>query len=332
MRIFEQALRLSQNDGFLHFQHILTQKIYDALGKGYADKNYEVPLVGKAADAINGENYGGIRIVAKKIHGNTSMATFNYRAVEKSRELGDTVIISLITDGPERLFQKISIVQNKRDRNSRWEVDPVQLFLLKNFPPIKRGTGVCKPFDGTIFRNNSGTLGCYGLFSEPGDLTMISAPAVAEILRNKQYLSPSDIYCPPEIDLFRNGTTAGNSQLGMPFTHLHPKEIMMYLDRIHPRRGWPQLALSSPAHFFGNTHFMRDTHDFVRNWTQFNFGEPTISQGRVVNEALDDFATRLLMMAGFDNLHMNREINHKFDFVIEPGVLLVNYMDIDRFR
>ena len=51
--------------------------------------------------------------------------------------------------------------------------------------------------------------------------------------------------------------------------------------------------------FLSHTHFARDTHDFIRSWTQLNLGEPTVVLGSVLNPAVDAFSNFMMRKAGF---------------------------------
>lgn len=110
-----------------------------------------------------------------------------------TKELGDMAIITLVTDKSERLLQKVCVVQNKKQRDGHWHINPEQLYLLKNFPPFSGSKGIFRRSKDITFRNSSGCLGCYALFFAPGEMILTSAPALTEMLRGKRSISRANI-------------------------------------------------------------------------------------------------------------------------------------------
>ena len=177
--------KLLKSDGFLWFQNGLVSSIYDELGRGYNSNENEVALVTNLVKATNNKRYGPIRTFSEKIHGSRSYVKFNYMDKPVTKELGDMAIISLITKGKQRIYQKLCIVQNKKEKGQGWEIDIEQLYLLKNFPPFSGNTGIFSGMKDIIFRNNSGCLGAFGFFDSPGELSIISGPMVTELRKGK---------------------------------------------------------------------------------------------------------------------------------------------------
>ncbi|MCL1877554.1 MAG: hypothetical protein FWF80_01720 [Defluviitaleaceae bacterium] len=52
------------------------------------------------------------------------------------------------------------------------------------------------------------------------------------------------------------------------------------------------------APFFGNYSYALDIHEFIRNFTYFNIGEPSLVCGNVANDMLFDY-TNYLMHSAF---------------------------------
>jgi hypothetical protein len=192
--------------------------------------------------SLNGKSYGPIKIYADKIHGSRSYVRFQYRDKPVTKELGDLVLISVITDRNQRLLSKITIVQNKKADKLNWVVDEEQLFLLKNFPAISGSQGLFADTSGILLQNQSGCLGSYGLFHDPGEMMFLSAPLVAELSKGKKYLSASDISLPT--NCFQGNTSGYNGFhfpfIDHPFSHI--EEMLHLWEKYYRRRPLPLLS------------------------------------------------------------------------------------------
>ncbi len=299
-RLFEAIARLSADDGFTRFQNESSHDFYQALGQGYSCNDNEVALVQRLVDAANGKLYGPIQLHANMLHGSRSYVEFNYMDKPVTKELGDMAIISIVTKGSERLFQRLCIIQNKKTNGKSWSIDQEQLFLLKNFPPFSGNKGIFKHCRDVLFRNSSGCLGAFGLMNSPGEMLFASAPLVAELQCGKKSLSMSDISIP--MDLLNESRNC--SAVHFPFLpgmhRMHPEEWFCFLEDIAHNFG----ALFGGAGIFGTRflgacRFSRDVHDWTRNWTQLNVGEITYAYDTVTNAPVDAFANALMQSAGF---------------------------------
>lgn len=297
MRLFDKIHSLSTDNGFLHFQHDLTKRMYDALGRGYVVNDNEVSLIKRVVNAVNGQSYKGVRMLATVIHGTRSYVEFNYMDKPVTKELSDMTVVTLVSNKGERLFQKVCVIQNKKDREGHWEIDQEQLYLLKNFPPFSGNKGIFKKCKDVAFRNASGTLGCYGLFSSLGEMALASAPALIEMLRGKKTLGKADLCCPGSVVGGNSTSNATPWWLGLPWHH--PKELFMFFEEFVCHYGQPFMAGAPFSGFLGCTQFARDMHDFTRNWTQLNLGEPTAALGRILSPAVDAFSNFVVRSAGF---------------------------------
>lgn len=295
-RIFNNAVRLSEDAGFFKFQNEMVQAAYDVLGQAYKANDNEVAIVTKLVNAMNGKSYNHVSVAANKIHGTRSFVEFNYRDKPTTKELGDMAIISVVTSGKERLLQRVCIIQNKKAREQTWGVDPEQLFLLKNFPPFSGNRGLFRGMGDVAFRNRSGCLGAYGLFDEPGEMMLVAAPLFAEVLRGHSAVAAGDIGITAAI----NHSSAQSAFPSSPFGHLvDPEEWYMIMREIFHRIGpfpWRGFGVGLP--FFGNVHYGRDIYDFIRAWTQINLGEYTCMDGNAINPEVDAFTNRLIRAAG----------------------------------
>jgi len=326
MRILDKVHALSIDSGFLDFQHNLTRRMYDALGQGYAADDNEVRLVKRAVDSVNGQSYRGVRVFATVIHGARSYVEFNFMDKPVTKELGDMTIITLVTDKAHRLLQKVCVIQNKKERDAHWDIDTEQLYLLKNFPPFSGNKGIFRRCRDMVFRNSSGSLGCYGLFLSPGEMILASAPVLTEMLHGKNRISHSDVGYPGTIGVESSG--AVNFPPLLPgFTWRHSKEIFLYLEQFAIRYGYPFLVGAPFRAFLGCAQFARDIHDFTRNWTQLNIGELTTSFGLVLNPTVDAFSNFVLRSAGFKDFHVELPTGKYFgdeEFEGQMAVLLLH--------
>jgi len=329
IQVLERILALSTDDGFLHFQHALSRRIYTALGHGYAGAENELSLIERMVDAVNGQSYRGVRVLATIIHGPRSCVKFDFMGKPVTKEVGDMTVVTLVTDGGIRLVQKACLIQSKKERNGHWRIDEEQLYLLKNFPPLSEGKGLFKGCQGLTFRNLSGCLGCYGLLLSPGEMILASAPALTEMLRGKKSLSHADIGVAP------GGTGAGWSGLEQPmpwwpgFPCRPPTKVYMALQELVSRYEYPMLARLLLNGFLGCSPFSRDIHDFTRNWTQLNLGEPTAVLGWIPNLAADAFSSFVLRSAGFKDLDVELPTHNLFGDREAEGHTAVMLMHMD---
>ncbi len=124
------------DDGFLDFQNRVVAEFYDALDRGFSKGENEVSLVSRLVSAADGERYGPIRLHAAMLHGTRSYVEFNYRDKPVTKELGDMILVTLVTAGRKRILQRLSIVQNKKSSGKSWPIDQEQLFLLKKLSTV----------------------------------------------------------------------------------------------------------------------------------------------------------------------------------------------------
>lgn len=331
MRLFNKVHILSTDSGFLNFQHDITRRMYDALGQGYAANDNEVSLIKRVVDAVNGRSYRGVRMFATVIHGTRSYVEFNFMDKPVTKELGDMTIITLVTDKADRLLQKVCVIQNKKERDGQWDIDPEQLYLLKNFPPFSGNKGIFRRSKDMTFRNSSGSLGCYGLFFPPGEMILASATALTEMLRGKKSVSHADVGYPGMIGV--GGSGAANTAPWWPsFPWRHPKDFYMFLEEFAMHYGYPFMAGAAFGGFLGCTQFARDIHDFTLNWTQLNIGELTTTFGSILNPAVDAFSNFVVRSAGFKDMRVELPTGNYFgdqEFEGQMAVLLM-HLDVSR--
>ncbi len=293
-RLFRKLIDYLSDNEFKKFKSGFSHKLYDCLSSGYAENDNEVSLVTKLSETINKTKYENFSFYAEKIHGSRSYVEFNYRDKPTTKELADMVIISSVSQGRDRIFQKIAFIQNKKDTNCNWQIDPEQLFLLKNFPTItgKKGIFTKSPEKEIIFHNYSKTLGNYGLFMNPGEM-ILAAASIVDSQKDNNKICLND---------FKNIGFANNTnQAFLPFLlfDYHPfidKLLHSYFRYFHHNGIIPSFGNSMP--FLNNSMLSRDLFEFIDNWTFFNIGEPTIVNGNIVNNNLHSLSNALLRASG----------------------------------
>lgn len=319
-------MRLVDNLKFRNFQNELSQKVYDALAQGYNTRSNEVALVGRLVEAVNGANFNMLKFHADKIHGPRSYVEFNYRDKPTTKEIADMVIISVASYKRERVYQKITFIQNKVDRDKKWAIDDEQLFLLKNFPKFSGNKGIFKSFSNreVVFLNHSRCLGSFGLFMNPGEMIFMSAPLLAE-LKNEKTITLEDIKV-PEAE-----TNKGNQPFFAPFLFDHPfmDEMLHYMSKSLRKFAFTPFMSGGFYPFLNNSVFSRDIYDFIRNWSQFNIGESTFAFGNVINPELDSFSNFLLRLIGIGEYVDLPESNIKEKFRNEMA-LFAMHIDLER--
>ena len=175
------------------------------------------------------------------------------------------------------------------------------------------------------FRNTSGCLGAFGLLHDPGDMILITAPLLTELMKGRKSLNISDISV-----IGDNCNASQQGGMGFPFPGIyHPKELyMMFEELCHCSRGmWPFMDGANMP-FLNNTLFTRDIYDFVRSWTQVNIGETSFSFGKVTNAVVDSLSNALLRQIGFGE-GMDLPVNQNFAEFSWEGELGVAVTHID---
>jgi len=313
---------LISDDNFLAFQDEIICKSYYELFKGYESNENEVSIVKRLIDATNKKSYGPIKIFSKKIHGSSSLVEFNCRANKTVKELGDMLVISVVTENRKRLFQRVCIIQNKKDKNERWEIDQEQLYLLKNFPKFSGKQGLFKNFINTIFKNNSGSLGAFGLFENPGEMIFLTANVLTDMLKGKKYLARTDI------GMYGKENFLNRNIFLYPFWYSPRWDEFFYywfkyLRRYNLSIDYGNLPL------FGNTFFTLDLNDFVKSWTLFNIGEYTCFLGDVINKRVDVFSNSILRAIGLRDFIDLPITNQEVEFTFESeAAIFVIHIDI----
>lgn len=313
--------KLIKSNSFKEFVNEFSFELYKTLSDGYAKNKNEVKLVTDLTNTIDGKKFDKLHFCSHKIHGTRSYVKFNYRDKSVTKELADMVIVSIIAKGRKKLLQKISFVQNKKDTNNSWHIDQEQLFLLKNFPTFSGQKGFFTKFNGKnnlVFNNNSGTLGTFGLFSNPGEMILASAGVIDSLQTNNKV----------NLNSF-NGINIANNQSSLfnntnMFLNPYLEEIFYVLHKYsgkYAHCGMFDYGLP----FLNNSIFSKDIYDFIKNWSLFNIGETSYSFGQVQDYNLENFSNFLLHSIGYNDFIDLKNSNENYKFESDIAISVVKY-------
>lgn len=286
---------LLADPSFLRFQHLMIADVYDQLGQGCSQGEGEVALVTRFADAVNGRNHRGLRLHCKKIHGSKSFVSFNFRDKPTTKELGDLVLITIVSKGRSRLLQKLCIVQNKVLRDGKTHIDPEQLFLLKNFPLFSGSRGLFRGAKDLMFLNTQGCIGTYGFFESPGEMIHVNAGNLSDALAGSASFSKATLGVMGRGELDHHD--CGRS---LPFQFPWFDDPMMH-DILHwwTRRGLPFQMIPTWAPFSSSRQTHHDLHDFCRAWVSLRIGELVYAIDHPVHVEAERLSTAILRRVGF---------------------------------
>ncbi len=315
---------LLADPGFLRFQHLAVADVYDQLGQGYAKSEGEVALVTRLAETLKGRTYKGLKLHCGKIHGSKSYVSFNFRDKPTTKELGDLVLITLVSRGRNRCLQKLCIVQNKLLRGGKAQIDLEQLFLLKNLPLFSGSRGLFRGAKDVMFLNRQKCLGAYGFFESPGELIHVNAGVLSEVIAGSASFAKSAL-----------GPAAPNDSDCLGQGHLSPFQFpwidhpMIYEKFFHHwlKRGLPLPSLSPCAPFASSRQTHHDLHDFIRAWISLRIGELVYSVDRSVDVEADAFSTTILRQIGFGEFVNLEGENLGEDFHAEL-LVMVAHLDV----
>jgi hypothetical protein len=308
-----------QDRNFRQFQNNLAREVYDTLANSYSRSANEVTIVTDLCKTINRQKFKSLRFFADKIHGSRSYVEFYNQDKPTTKELADMVIISVATRDKEIVYEKIAFVQNKKEKDGIWEIDPDQLYLLHNFPTFKGTKGLFKRnFTGEIiFQNHSDGLGNYGLFQSPGEMMLTNASTVHRLQQNCK-ISQSDIR------KYASDYNIGHSPWFPMFYHPFWKEMVCMDIKHFLKYGLPFLQFP----FLGNSAVSFNIYEIIRNWSLFNIGEVVTIEGLSIDTDLKKFSRLLLRNTGaseYINLYGD---NDQFEFDNNLAVL-VSHVNLD---
>lgn len=313
-RIFNQYYN---DPAFRGFQNDLSAKVYEVLARAYKNGDNEVKIVTDMCAAIDGTKYDRLKLFSTKIHGSRSYVEFYNKTEMTSKELADMIIISVVTENKNIVFEKTAFVQNKKESGlDHWAIDLDQLYLLKNFPTFKGTKGlVKKTFSGNvIFLNHSGALGNYGFFQAPGEMILANAEIVNRV-KNNSSLHLHDLLSKESIFISSQSFNCYIERDSYAY-HLWHRLVREYPASIHDI-GLPFLNRSGASF---------DIHEFIRNLTLFNIGELVADFDMVRDVNLSSFTQRLLHAAGLGRV-INLNVDGD-DFGDDDYIVLVAHIEI----
>ncbi|MDX2045382.1 MAG: hypothetical protein SFU87_01265 [Chitinophagaceae bacterium] len=304
---------------FRKFQNTVGREVYEVFGTSYSNADGEVRMVTDLCKSIDGKSFDRLKLYSKKIHGSRSFVEFHNQDKPTTKELADMVVIAVATSQRKIIFEKTAFIQNKKESTeANWKIDQDQLYLLHNFPTFKGAKGIFKKSFGSevIFLNQSQTLGNYGFFQSPGEMTLASALTVYK-------LQSGDTISLDEIRKFKESVATHSSGFQFPFLD-HPMwEDMFYrYFKYFPKHGLPFMNLP----FLSNSEISLNVYEFIRNWTYFNIGEVCSAFDYIVDKDLSTFTRLLLRTVGLSNF---------IDLNVEGGdldsnlTILVAHLNLD---
>jgi hypothetical protein len=276
-------------------------------------------MVTKMCDIINGKSFERLKFYTKKIHGAKSYVEFHNKTRKTTKELSDMVIISIATKNGNIIFEKTAFIQNKKESTpNKWGIDQDQLFLLHNFPTFRGSKGIFKSHfaDDVILKNNSETLGNYGLFQSPGEMILINAKSVYKLQMGNE-ISLSDI----RKNTCNNGIT--------PKNYLNPFISIPYWDELKYRR-YSQYLFSHLAFlnlpFLNNCIASFNIYEFTRNWTLFNIGELVRFDSNILDSNLSQLNNILIRELGIPSIsNLSSEMTN-FDQDLN---IIISHLELD---
>jgi hypothetical protein len=323
-RLLRHYWDLTADPDFLRFQHKLISEVYDQLGQGYALGEGEVSLVTRTADTLSRKSFNGLKLHCEKIHGTKSYVSFAFRDKPTKKELGDLILISVVSDGRKRLLQKLCIVQSKVIRDGKTHIDLGQLFLLKNFSPFSGSRGLFRGERDVMFLNRQQCLGAYAFFDSPGDLIFVNAG----ILSNA--IAGSATFYRTMLASSQHGSDSSEGEsifgsLGLP-AFIDPM-IMEEIFHFWNKRRFPIPFQGAFFPFSSSRRTLHDLHDVIRAWTSLRLGELVYAFDQRQDVEADQFASTVLRSIGFgERLDLGDESSEgEFN---SPATVMVAHLDI----
>lgn len=251
------------------------EKLSDSLRLAIEEKccGGEIACVRAIVDALNGNaplkatDAWSYTAEAAFLHGPISKVQFGIGGkLQEPRELADLVVLA--AEASEGRVERVRacFIQTKAnhkgsDYSASYSVDDLQLWLLSTFPNFD---GLGKMIKGHNFRmrNRTGMLGAYGLLAHPGEISILSARVLANVLSGDRAKVA--------------GKSISTRDLAPTFAALAlPQEVDVTVrvdcdHRLHSTRYWTddRRGLSG-----GSRLATLCLEDFVKEWTGLHLGE-----------------------------------------------------------
>lgn len=288
-------------DSFSHtpevqdWQWDLAARMRGGIERIYTSKPDEVECVRAMVQAIDGTPPVAVtldrrasftlKVEAAFLHGSRSQVRFQVGGADHQRELADLLVLGAYVNDGRLAFQRACLIQAKRagqstgQAASRYGVDPWQLALLASFPEF---SGVAGVFAGLTvhLRNRSGMLGAYGLLSPPGEIIIVSARVLNQVLGGRKSLAAKEL-----VPAILSESAASRSSVHFPderwwFDPDHCPychELAMHVPHHHWRRHHgghhgtgPSAAADTPGESVATCIGL---DEFVQCWTGLRLGE-----------------------------------------------------------
>jgi len=305
---------------FRQFQNDLSKETYTSLAASYSNSHNEVKTVTNMCDTLNGKSFEKLQFYSRKIHGTRSFVEFFNQDKPVTTEMADMAIICVATKDKNIVYEKISFVQNKKEsKTNNWEIDPDQLYLLRNFPTITGKKGLFKKNyqNEIVFLNHSGNLGTYGLFKSPGEMVLANAKTIYG-LQNGNKVSYDDL----KNHIDTSTTRQSNSFLFFGLDHPFWHEMIYRMFKHFPKYG----ILFFDLPFLNNNSNSLNIYDFIRNWTLFNIGEVCQAGENIIDKDLSVMTRLLLKEAGLNDIMNIETEENSFENNI---TLLIAHLDLE---
>jgi hypothetical protein len=296
--MFDELLATPESQ---HWQWDLALQMRKAVEHVYATDPDEVQSVeamvraasGRAAVALPGSPGTKVEVESAFLHGPRSQVEFEVGGEHHQCELADLLVLGSLAQDEKLVGQRVCFIQAKRASKagaqspSRYGIDPWQLALLRAFPEF---TGVSGVFEAQSLhlRNRTGMLGAYGLLSEPGEFSIVSARIVDSVLGGRRSVAAKE-FIPAFLAPAPNWRVQNPTVFSRyPWPFLDPERCQLCADIL--RHLWRPAWLHSHSH---HSHSVKagvkareDSHvwdptvlscigmdTFVEAWTALRLGE-----------------------------------------------------------
>ncbi|MCX6582881.1 MAG: hypothetical protein NT166_22120 [Candidatus Aminicenantes bacterium] len=266
---------------FIEEQKKVASAINASLSQNYLDDGNEIDLVKGTIAALNKTPGSRFKQESLFIHGNRSQVQFDYYGKTAKKEMADLILVSTMTYRSKPVLQKMTIVQAKKDTEkmkASWAIDSEQLHFLSTWPVFTGVKGIFPKKEKNVVIDNSGCMGSYLLYREPGDFVFIAAPSLGRFLGGKKRVNINELTFlqPPTSQI--NGTNSFGNQYPFPFPDTDPDEWFYmwekYMHRYY-KMGLPMPFLPNNAGFsvLGNQLIALNVNDTVHHLSLLNIGE-----------------------------------------------------------
>ena len=168
---------LERTEDALH--EAITEGIREGLASG--DEVDALKAVSRRVDGVPEAPCSGVSVENGMIHGRLVSYESPANGQRMSRELGDLLWVASLAREGTLLAQRVCFIQTKVVRDGRVrDLDHGQLELLSLFPRV---TLPATTAGGSIsVANRSGMLGAYGFMQQNGELPLLAAPHLSNVL------------------------------------------------------------------------------------------------------------------------------------------------------